>query len=189
MKRFLIAASFIVLTAASGRAADMAALPYTESPAIAEVYDWTGFYVGLQGAGGWGSSREYYAFAPNTTAFLGTQKYDVSGWMAGGVAGYNWQSGAWVFGVEADYNWSNIGASSAEINAGFGDTYYTNVKSFGDVKGRVGFTTNAWETNGNRLLVYLDGGVAFGELDHHYDGNGAFTSFQATAWRTGWTVG
>ena len=73
MKRFFIAASIIVLSAASGSAADMAALPYSKAPAIAEVYDWTGFYVGLQGAGGWGSSREYYALAPNTAGFLGTQ--------------------------------------------------------------------------------------------------------------------
>ena len=191
MKRFFIAASIIVLSAASGSAADMAALPYSKAPAIAEVYDWTGFYVGLQGAGGWGSSREYYALAPNTAGFLGTQKYDISGWMAGGVAGYNWQSGAWVFGVEADYNWSNIGANSAEINAGLGDTYYTNVKSYGDVKGRVGWTTNAWETTGNRLLLYVDGGVAFGQVDHHYDValNVGASTFQATTSRTGWTVG
>jgi hypothetical protein len=34
-------------------AADLAARPYTKAPMIAAVYDWSGFYVGLNGGGGW----------------------------------------------------------------------------------------------------------------------------------------
>jgi len=121
--------------------------------------------------------------------FAGTQNYDFSGGMAGGLVGYNWQSGAWVFGVETDYNWSNLNGNSREINAGFGDSYFTNVTSFGDVKGRVGWTTNAWETTGNRLLVYVDGGVAFGQVNHQYDGGTFGNTLIANVSRTGWTAG
>ena len=35
-------------------AADLAARPYTKAPAmIAAVYDWSGFYIGANGGGGW----------------------------------------------------------------------------------------------------------------------------------------
>ena len=40
---------------ASASAADLAARPYTKAPPpmIAAVYDWSGFYIGLNGGGGW----------------------------------------------------------------------------------------------------------------------------------------
>jgi len=193
MRKFLLGAFASAAIAAPGLAADLPATTYTKSPMVAEVWDWTGFYIGLQGGFGWGTSQETFFNQPNTAGlFAGTQNYDFSGGIAGGVVGFNWQSGAWVFGVEADYNWSNLNGNSREINAGLGDTYFTNVKSLGDVKGRVGWTTNAWDTTGNRMLVYVDGGVAFGQVEHHYDAGlngGAANTFIATASRTGWTAG
>jgi len=41
--------------AAPTSAADLAARPYTKAPApmVAAVYDWSGFYIGLNGGGGW----------------------------------------------------------------------------------------------------------------------------------------
>lgn len=140
-------AASIILGIGAASAADLPArTTYSKAPAmVAEVYNWTGFYIGVQGGGGWGTSKETFFNAPNTPAFAGTQNYDISGGMAGGVAGYNWQMGSWVFGVEGDYNWSNIAGRSGVINVGppnLGDTYYTNVRSYGDVKGRVGWAAN-----------------------------------------------
>ena len=59
MKKFLLGTVGLVALgmAAPASAADMAARPYTKAPAmIAAVYDWSGFYVGVNG--GWGSSRK-----------------------------------------------------------------------------------------------------------------------------------
>ena len=40
--------------AAPASAADLAARPYTKAPPapIAAIYDWTGFYIGINGGGG-----------------------------------------------------------------------------------------------------------------------------------------
>ena len=57
-KVLLVTASLIALGAAApALAADLAARPYTKAPAmIAAVYDWSGFYIGVNG--GWGSSHQ-----------------------------------------------------------------------------------------------------------------------------------
>src|SRR6185295_9243614 len=53
-KLFLLAASASLLLAGAASAADMAARPYTKAPvAPVAVYNWTGFYVGVNGGGGW----------------------------------------------------------------------------------------------------------------------------------------
>ena len=43
-------------TTAPATAADLAARPYTKAPppVVAAAYDWSGFYIGLNGGGGWG---------------------------------------------------------------------------------------------------------------------------------------
>lgn len=189
MKTIALSLSILAVTAVSAFGADLPARVYTKAPpVIPEVWDWSGFYIGVQGGGGWGTSKETFFNAPNSPAFVGTQNYDISGGMAGGVAGYNWQSGPVVFGIEGDYNWANIKGTSGIINVGppsLGDTYFTNVRSFGDVKGRVGWAAN-------QLLVYVDGGAAFAQINHQYDAalnGGAGNTFSSNTSRTGWTVG
>src|SRR5882757_707335 len=60
MKRIFIgiaAVASVLATNAFG--ADLAARPYTKAPAIVEAgYNWTGFYVGLNGGYSWGRARE-----------------------------------------------------------------------------------------------------------------------------------
>src|SRR5438445_100616 len=74
-KNLLLAAvSLVALSAAAPAvAADLAARPYTKAPPmIATIYDWSGFYIGINGGGGsshatWdliGVGLEY-GFAPN----------------------------------------------------------------------------------------------------------------------------
>ena len=64
----------------------------------------------------------------------------MDGGFAGGVVGYNWQTGAFVLGIEGDYHWSDISGRSGVINVGppnVGDTYFTKLRGFGDVEGYV----------------------------------------------------
>jgi outer membrane immunogenic protein len=189
MKKFLLGTVALIAFAAPAAAADLAARPYTKAPPIAPpIMTWTGFYVGLQGGGGWGTSDETYFFGPNTPAFNGSQSYDTSGGFAGGVAGYNWQSGAVVFGLEGDYHWANIDGRSAVINVGppnLGDTYYTRLRGFGDIKGRLGYAAGP-------ALFFVSGGAAVGDIQHRYDAalnGGAANSFASNNTRWGWTVG
>ncbi|WP_213029971.1 hypothetical protein, partial [Acinetobacter baumannii] len=53
-KNLLLAAVSLVAISATAPAlaADLAARPYTKAPAmIATVYDWSGFYIGINGGG------------------------------------------------------------------------------------------------------------------------------------------
>ena len=175
---------------APASAADLAARPYAKAPVLAPapVYNWTGFYAGIQGGGGWGTSKETYFNAPNSATFVGTQNYDTSGGFVGGVAGFNWQSGAFVVGIEGDYHWADISGRSAVVNVGppnLGDTYFTKLRGFGDIKGRVGYAAGP-------VLWFVSGGAAIGDIQHRYDAalnGGAGNTFVQNDTRWGWTVG
>ncbi|MDU6375041.1 MAG: hypothetical protein E6575_13310, partial [Bradyrhizobium sp.] len=59
MKTFLSSAALgmLLLGTASASAADLAARPYTKAPPmVAQIYDWSGFYIGVNG--GWGQSHD-----------------------------------------------------------------------------------------------------------------------------------
>ena len=56
MKKLLLGAVGLVAMgiSAPASAADLAARPYTKAPPpmVAPVYDWSGFYIGINGGGG-----------------------------------------------------------------------------------------------------------------------------------------
>ena len=59
MKQILIAAGIAAVTSVGAQAADLGARPYTKAtPAVAAVYDWTGFYVGGNVGYGWGENTD-----------------------------------------------------------------------------------------------------------------------------------
>lgn len=58
MKKVLLASACLFALAAPASAADLAARPYTKAPvAVASVYNWTGFYLGIVGGGAWKTLR------------------------------------------------------------------------------------------------------------------------------------
>ena len=147
-KNLLLAAvSLVALSAtAPALAADLAARPYTKAPAmIATVYDWSGFYIGINGGGG--SSHA-------TWDFVGVGRegsHDATGGTVGGQIGYRWQSGQWVFGVEGQGNWADF--SGDNTSALFATRNRTKIDAFGLITGQVGY---AW----NNVLIYVKGGAA-----------------------------
>jgi outer membrane immunogenic protein len=110
MKRILLGGIVLALAAASAHAADLprSAPPVVKAPVLAppSVYDWSGFYIGINGGYGWGQS----SFDGATGTF---GNFNTAGWVAGGTAGYNLQYGHAVFGVEGDIDWSNINGSAS----------------------------------------------------------------------------
>ena len=147
-KNLLLAAvSLVALSAAApALAADLAARPYTKAPAmVAAIYDWSGFYIGINGGGG--SSHA-------TWDFVGVGRegsHDATGGTVGGQIGYRWQSGQWVFGVEGQGNWADF--SGDNTSALFATRNRTKIDAFGLITGQVGY---AW----NNVLVYVKGGAA-----------------------------
>src|SRR5438105_10377171 len=120
MKKMLLGAVglAVVSMAAPASAADLAARPYTKAPApmIAAVYDWSGFYIGINGGGGWShkcwdTTTPFVPFAltfvPAPIAPGPEGCHDASGGVVGGQLGYRWQTGAWVFGLEGQADWAD----------------------------------------------------------------------------------
>ena len=182
-KVFLVSASLIALGAAApAMAADLAARPYTKAPAmIATVYDWSGFYIGING--GWGSSHNSWtntAIGGVAITPVGEGSHDSTGGTVGGQVGYRWQSGNWVFGLEAQGNWADFSGSNASL-AALGATNRTKIDAFGLFTGQVGY---AW----NNALLYVKGGAAV--TDNKYEGLFAGTVLdRSTDTRWGGTVG
>jgi outer membrane immunogenic protein len=137
MKKKIMAISAVIATAAAGSAgaADLPRGPapyYSPTPTI---YNWTGFYGGLNLGYEWGKTT-------NSSA-------DPSGVAGGGQLGYNWQTGQFVFGAEADIQIS--GADDTFAPYKFSNPW------FGTVRGRAGYAIN-------NILFYGTFGLAYGEL-------------------------
>ena len=91
-------------------------------------FTWTGFYVGVNAGGIWPSGgRSASLFDPNAgidggfvnAGFPGGLGSQSAGFIGGGQAGYNWQTGAFVLGVETDFDGSTLSKSFNNIGAPF----------------------------------------------------------------------
>jgi outer membrane immunogenic protein len=147
-KIFFVTASLVALSAASSAsAADLAARPYTKAPPmVAAVYDWTGFYIGINGGGG---------FSHNSWDLVGgghEGSHDASGGTVGGQIGYRWQMGQFVFGVEAQGNWADFTGDNISTAIPL-DRNRTKIDAFGLFTGQIGYAFN-------NVLLYAKGGAA-----------------------------
>ncbi|HEY4982925.1 MAG TPA: outer membrane protein [Pseudolabrys sp.] len=172
MKKVLLASvGLIALGVASASAADIPrrqAMPARAPVYVTPPYSWTGFYVGINGGGGWGHSDWSNRF--------GTADAKLSGGLVGGTLGYNYQVGQAVFGLEGDIDWSNIrGTASNGLCAGI--NCETRNNWLGTARGRLGYAVD-------RFMPYVTGGAAFGDIKATPAGFGSTTTT-----KTGWTVG
>jgi outer membrane immunogenic protein len=163
-------------------------------PSAPAAYNWTGIYVGVDVGGGWG--RKNWTFVDTIPPGFGgipagTNEggHDVSGWLAGGQIGANWQTGSWVLGAELKWDWADLTGKHHNFSAPGDDGLRTKVKSVGLLTGRVGY---AWDN----LLLYGKGGG--GWVRDKYERSFGNTSFgqpvgtvfaSAKEWRWGWTAG
>ena len=188
MKKILLGATALVAAmsvAAPATAADLPARTYTKAPApmIAAIYDWSGFYIGINGGGG--SSRDCWSVTNNAGAIIPSTSegcHNATGGMVGGQLGYRWQTGAWVFGVEAQGDWADFKGSNISLFAP-AVTNQTKMDAFGLFTGQVGY---AW----NNVLWYVKGGAAV--TDNKYRGlttAGLVVIDQENDTRWGGTVG
>ena len=139
----------MLFAAGAASAADLAARPYTKAPppVLAPIYNWTGFYIGLSAGGGWGRTDWQY-----NTILTPSTNHDISGWLAGGQVGYNWQAGSWVFGLEADGHWADINGSTLCPNPAF--VCASKVDTLASFRGRLGYAAGP-------VLFYGTGGAGY----------------------------
>jgi len=194
----LVFGSLVIAAAAFWGASAFAAKAL---PPSAPPYNWTGFYAGVNAGYGWGNTNTDFNFLPSAAAFGQAPfsiKMNPAGFVGGGQAGYNYQSGIWVFGLEADISYADIKSSGSNnvlllfpgpgVNAGAFALANQKMDWFGTVRPRLGVTPI------DRLLVYATGGLAYGHV-----GYSALTQFPATppiqytgsdsATKAGWAAG
>jgi outer membrane immunogenic protein len=137
-------------------------LPMKALPVATPMYDWSGFYVGVYGGGGFGNHNLNNALGPLGFANF-TINYDSTGAIGGGEVGYNVQSGNIVVGVEGDGFWSGIkGSDRSQFNNGALPIFAideTKLRYGGSLRARAGIAVD-------RLLLFFDGGWASGSLAH-----------------------
>src|ERR1700730_8984987 len=107
MRKLFGTAALLTAFATSAMAADVALRAPARYVAPVSVYNWTGFYLGIEGGGGWGFAQQRDALGFNSGG------YNVSGGLVGGTLGYNWQINRLVLGLEADEAWADIRGSTA----------------------------------------------------------------------------
>jgi outer membrane immunogenic protein len=210
-----VAAALAAVAVSPAFAADMRV---KAPPPIVEVWNWTGFYIGGNVGYSWGRSDTdvvYYNTVtgaiiapPPGSIFGGT--FNMDGAIAGGQAGYNFQTNNWVWGVEGDLQWSDEKGSarflcSATLIGGPclpGLTFLPpgatgtsllldqHLEWFGTLRLRGGILVNP------KTLLYATGGLAYGSIKTNAalagvtNGGVAITSVgSSTDTRVGWTVG
>jgi outer membrane immunogenic protein len=195
MKKLIIGAAFAAMSSASAFAADLPMQTYKSAPAMVAVYNWTGFYVGVNGGYGWGTQDPLTLFSNR----FDRTNLNISGGMVGGTIGAQIQQGYVVLGIEGDLDWANIkgsGTSTPTIGggllfpAGIALNIATNTSAVGTARIRAGVAVNNWlfyATGGaafvkNSATGTSIGGVACGTL-------GLFPNCAASSWRPGLAAG
>src|SRR6476619_7278162 len=176
-------------------------------PAPAPVWNWTGFYIGVNGGYSWGrSSRDSNFFNPLNGVALASATgagRDMNGGLFGGQLGYNWQTANWVFGIETDAQWTGQKGSTTVLcpvagcfptavaaGTGVGAALSDKLEWFGTFRGRGGVLVTP------SVLLYVTGGLAYGSVQTEV----ALSGFTATGIpvtaigsrssdKFGWTVG
>jgi opacity protein-like surface antigen len=125
--------------------------PVKSSNTIPPVYDWTGFYVGINGGGSWGHVP--WSSDPDGT----NGSVPVSSGLVGGTIGYNAQNlGRFVGGEEFDFDWRGINASvpaaSCVLNCEFKSRWLSTTRL------RFGYAFD-------RFLPYVTGGLSIGDVN------------------------
>jgi outer membrane immunogenic protein len=165
MNRFTLAACAGLLAAAMALPAFAADFPQPAFKApYAAPWNWTGFYVGINGGYGFGTSNW-------TSAGGSTGDFNVRGALAGGTIGYNLQTGLWVWGLEGDVDASWIKGTDATICC------ETKNDWLATARGRIGYVMDRW-------MPYITGGAAFGDVKMTQVGGASETDT-----RFGWTGG
>jgi outer membrane immunogenic protein len=176
--RALLRFSIVCAMVAPAAAADLpAAAPSHVSPTAAPIA-WTGFYTGVDGGDGWGSTLHSFSNrAPSGSSHP-------RGGLGGAYAGYNFQIGRFVTGLEGDIEGADLSGSFSNHSADT-STGSARMNWDGSLRARVGAALGP-------SLPYLTGGVAF--AGYKFTGGpvpspgfACCGSFSSTL--TGWTVG
>jgi outer membrane immunogenic protein len=183
MKKLSLAITILAMSAGSAFSADLPARTYTKAPPmLVPMYDWSGFYIGINGGGG-SSHTCWDDVVPAGAIPQGC--HNSTGGTAGGQIGYRWRTTDWVFGIEGQGNWADFSGSNVTPVGGNpfgGATDRTRIDAFGLITGQIGY---AW----NNVLVYVKGGAAVVSDKFDITAAGALVASSGNEARWGETIG
>jgi outer membrane immunogenic protein len=175
MKKILIASiAAAAFCGAPAIAADMPTKGPVYKAAPAPVFNWTGFYAGIEGGGGWGHEH----WNDNTAPGGGNLNFKPDGGVFGGQVGYRWQANQFVFGIEGTGAWADL-MSQTVASGAFTEKF--KVKSLYTVTGQVGWAMD-------RSLAYVKGGWAGAPTNVFFNEPGILTGSRSQD-ANGWTIG
>jgi outer membrane immunogenic protein len=180
MRTYLLSVSLLLATGASALPADLGPAPVKApmaAPMMAAAYNWSGFYVGVNGGGGWSTFTGVGGTIP------GVNSLNASGAVAGGQVGGNYQIGNVVLGLEGSYDWADIrNTQIGPLGAGT-LTLVTKNDYIATVAGRLGYAFD-------RVLIYGKGGAAFTRDRANANLTGPLPGTASGSFdRTGWLAG
>src|ERR1700712_410467 len=135
MKNLLLASVAVLAIGSTASPADLTyePAPAAVGPVVSPVFDWNGFYVGVQGGAAFGDFTKDFDGINSTGGLFGAQ------------AGYNYQMDHWVVGVETDIAYSSLsdvadldwlGKTTARVGYAFDNVlfYGRGGVAYGDLK-------------------------------------------------------
>jgi outer membrane immunogenic protein len=170
----LVAVLLSHLAASGAKAADLPLPAPSRYDADAPYTHWGGVYLGLNGGFGLGSSQW-------TQGFMATNIFNTDGFLLGGTVGFNYPVSTVLFGVEADLDWSTLNGSAGNCavnGAGAVAACETKNNVLGTARGRMGYTFD-------RMLVFVTGGAAFGDVQTGLNPPATFDSTTRVGWAAG----
>jgi outer membrane immunogenic protein len=172
MRSVLFCVAALVTCSVPAAAADMPARP-APVVAAAPLYNWGGFYGGINAGWAWGPTNWQYNVVPPVS-----MSQQMGGGLGGFQAGYNFQIASFVLGIEGDYEFANINATGLCPNPAF--ICHSKTRNIADIAGRVGY---AWD----RVLFYAKGGEAW--AFNRYESLASFNTIGGAETRSGWLGG
>jgi outer membrane immunogenic protein len=157
-------------------------------PPVAPVYNWTGFYVGVNAGYGWGRDPFSELFSPSPLLTL--TGVNSQGFLGGFQAGANWQSRSVVGGLEIDLSGTGIKGTSSvagidHFGAPLSQMQTDKFDLLGSGRARLGYLVSP------DTLLYGTGGVAWTRLTETTTVVNSDGTFVTTTpdWRVGWVAG
>ncbi len=149
------------LFAAVGLAAFAFATPAKAQNPPPPLFDWSGFYIGVNAGYAWGKARATDIVATNGLCWAGcgtVWNASVNGFTGGAQAGWNIQIQNWVLGIEGDVGYLGLSGRAPHPN-----TATTFLQSdggwFATLRGRIGVLFSP------TVLFYGTGGIIFADPD------------------------
>jgi outer membrane immunogenic protein len=139
-----------------GLLSTVAALALLATPAAAQTFDWTGFYVGVHGG--------YFSGEVDITDEGVPAAGDITGPIVGGLAGYNFVHDALVVGIEGDFGVANATGEGACQDCSpdlIVDLFEYELHWNAHLRGKVGVPLG----DEGRIMPFVAGGLALADYE------------------------